>query len=152
MPVPAYVKARRADPDNPLKARARALGLTMIEREIIPSTRRAHEAAELARARGKLEPMHAALLRRYWSEGQDLWQLEVLRGAAAESGLDPDELQRAIEAGTHRDAVERAVREARDLGVRAVPTFLFDDRLVVEGAQELPVFEMAMERLGKAPR
>jgi predicted DsbA family dithiol-disulfide isomerase len=152
MPVPDYVRARRKDPRNPLKRRAEALGLTMVERDTVPSTRRAHEAAELARAQGKLAPMHAALLRRYWSEGQDLHQMDVLRAAAQESGLDPDELQAALEAGTYREAVEQSVREAQELGIDAVPTFVFDDRFAVQGAQEQPIFELAMQRLGALPR
>jgi predicted DsbA family dithiol-disulfide isomerase len=125
-PLPDYVKQRQKDPADPLKLRAEREGLKMVRREIVPSTRRAHEAAEFARAHGKLDPMHAALLRRYWSEGQDLWSLDTLRGAAVEAGLDPDELQRAIEEARFRPAVEEAVREARELGVSAVPTFVFD--------------------------
>src|SRR5579859_6844386 len=124
MPLPDYVLAKQKDPNNPLKARARELGLVMKDRQFLPSTRRAHEAAELARARGRLEPLHAALLRRYWAEGQDLYAMETLRGAAEEAGLDADELQRALEAGTYKKAVDAAVAEARELGVRAVPLFV----------------------------
>jgi len=38
MPLPAYIKERQKDPNNPLKARAKALGLTMIDREVLPSS------------------------------------------------------------------------------------------------------------------
>lgn len=152
LPLPAYVRERMRDPLNPLKRRARAAGLTMVEREVIPSTRRAHEAAEFARAHGKLEPMHAALLRRYWAEGEDLWQWSCLRGAARECGLDPDALQRALEEGSYRGAVEAAVQEARGIGVSAVPTFLIADRFAIQGAQEYPVFRRAMEQLGARPK
>jgi len=123
----------------------------MVRREIVPSTRRAHEAAELARVHGQLNPMHASLLRRYWTEGQDLYSLDTLRAAAEEVGLDPDELQAAIEAGTYRPAVEESVREANELGIHAVPTFVFDGRLAVQGAQELPVFRQVMAELGAEP-
>ncbi len=120
----------------------------MVRRELVPSTRRAHEAAEYARAHGKLSPMHAALLRRYWAEGQDLYAMDTLRGAAVEVGLDADDLERAIASGAFRPAVEAAVSEARELGIHAVPTFVFDGKLAVEGAHELPVFRAAMQRLG----
>lgn len=50
MPLPAHVRERAKDPNNPLKRRADEAGLKMAQREIIPSTRRAHEAAEYARA------------------------------------------------------------------------------------------------------
>jgi predicted DsbA family dithiol-disulfide isomerase len=152
MPLPAYVRQRMKDPNNPLTKRAAREGLTIVRREIVPSTRRAHEAAEYARARGKLAPMHATLLRRYWTDAQDLYAMDVLRGAATEAGLDPDDLELAIVEGQYREAVEASVREAQAMGIDAVPTFLFDDRLAVEGAQELPVFRTAMERLGVQPR
>ena len=152
MPLPDYVRERQQDPDNPLKARAKDLGLTMIDREWLPSTRRAHEAAEFARDRGMLEPMHAALLRRYWSAGEDLYRMETLRGAATDAGLDADELERAIEGGSYTETVERAVREAREMGVRAVPLFLLAGRLAIEGAQEQRVFRAALEQLGLQPR
>jgi predicted DsbA family dithiol-disulfide isomerase len=145
------VRARASDPNDPLKKRAEREGLVMVRREIVPSTRRAHEAAELARVHGQLNPMHASLLRRYWTEGQDLYSLETLRGAAEEVGLDPDELQAAIEAGTYRPAVEEGVREASELGIHAVPTFIFGGRLAVQGAQELPVFRQVMRELGAEP-
>jgi predicted DsbA family dithiol-disulfide isomerase len=152
MPLPDYVLAKQKDPNNPLKARAKALGLTMKDREFLPSTRRAHEAGEFARERNQLEPMHAALLRRYWTEGQDLHAMETLRGAATEAGLDADELQKAIEAGTYKQAVDDAVAEAREMGVRAVPLFVLRDELAIEGAQTLDVFRSAMQQLGVAPK
>jgi predicted DsbA family dithiol-disulfide isomerase len=148
MPLPAHIRERIKDPNEPLKLRAAREGLKMVRGDVIPSTRRAHEAAEFARAHGKLEPLHAALLRRYWEEGQDLYRMDVLRGAAVDAGLDPDELQEALESGTYRDAVEKGIDEARELGIHAVPTFIFDDKLAVQGAQELPVFRSAMEQLG----
>src|SRR5262249_31080482 len=135
-----------------LRRRAAREGLVMVRRDVIPSTRRAHEAAEYARAKGKVNQMHAALLRRYWSEGQDLYAMDTLRGPAAEVGLDPDELERAIETGAFRPVVEGYIRAAHEMGIGAVPTFIFDERLAVEGAQELPVFCQAMARLGVEPK
>jgi len=123
----------------------------MVRRDLVPSTRRAHEAAEYARAKGKVNQMHAVLLRRYWSEGQDLYAMDVLRGAAAEVGLDPDELERAIETGAFRPTVEGYIRAAHEMGIDAVPTFVLGERLAVQGAQELPVFRQAMARLGVKP-
>ena len=152
LPLPAYVRERMKDPNNPLKRRAAQAGLKMVEREVIPSTRRAHQAAEFARDAGRLEPFNAALLRRYWSEGQDLWQWDTLRGAAQEAGVDPEAMQQAVEEGRYRQVVEDAVREAQQMGIQAVPTFLLGDRFALQGAQEYAVFQQAMQRLGVKPR
>jgi predicted DsbA family dithiol-disulfide isomerase len=101
---------------------------------------------------GKLEPFHAALLRRYWSEGQDLWQWDTLRGAARDAGLDPEAMQQAVEQGRYTQVVEDAIREAREMGIQAVPTFVLGDRFALQGAQPYDVFRQVMERLGIKPR
>lgn len=151
-PLPEYVKEKIRDPNNPLKLRAEREGLKMVHRPITPSTRRAHEAAEFARAHGKLTPMHGALLKRYWENSEDLYLLETLRGAAVDIGLDPDALQRAIESGEYRTVVEDSVRAAQQMGIHAVPTFVIADKFAIQGAQELPTFRHAMERLGAKPK
>jgi predicted DsbA family dithiol-disulfide isomerase len=152
LPLPAHIREKMKDPNNPLKVRAAQAGLKMVDRDVIPSTRRAHQATEYARTQGKLEPYHAAILRRYWSEGQDLWQWETLRGAAEEVGLDADALQRAVESGEFAKVVEDAVRAAQEMGVSAVPTFVLGERFGIQGAQDYAVFKQAMERLGAKPR
>src|SRR5258708_11140319 len=83
-PVPEYVQKRWKDPDDPLKKRAAALGLKMVPRQIIPSTRRAHEAAAFSREQGRPYPMHAPLLRRSLREGHDPSSLATPRAAAPE--------------------------------------------------------------------
>lgn len=153
MSLPSHVLERMRDPNHPLKRRADAAGLKMAEgRTWMPSTRRAHEAAEFARDHGKLDALHAILMRRYFGEKQDLYAWDVLRGAAVEAGLDPDEMQRSIEEGRYGDRVQQGVAQARALGVQSVPTFLIADRLAIQGAEEYATFEEAMRRLGVKPR
>jgi predicted DsbA family dithiol-disulfide isomerase len=146
------LRARMASPNNPLKARAHELGLTMVERERVPSPRRAHECTEYARTQGKLEPFHSALLRAYWSDGKDLHDWSVLADAAAHASLDIDDMRSEVESGALRDEVDERVRSAHRLGIHAVPTFHIADRLIVQGAQTLDVFRRAMQQLGIAPR
>jgi predicted DsbA family dithiol-disulfide isomerase len=139
-------------PDNPLKLRAAKLGIQMKEREWIPSSRRAHECTEFARAQGKLEPFHAAVLRAYWAEGKDLHDWAVLEAAATGAGLDAAAMRAAVEAGTMKAEVDRRVEAAHQLGINAVPTFLVGERFMIQGAQDYLVFQQAMERLGAKPK
>jgi predicted DsbA family dithiol-disulfide isomerase len=139
-------------PDNPLAQRARSLGIKLAEREWVPSSRRAHECTEFARARGALEPFHAAVLRAYWSEGRDLHEWDVLASAAGEAGIDATEMRAAVEAGTLREAVTDAVDAAHRMGIHAVPTFVIADRYAVQGAQTVDVFEQIMGKLGISPK
>jgi predicted DsbA family dithiol-disulfide isomerase len=61
-------------------------------------------------------------------------------------------MKEAVESGALREEVDRRVKEAHGLGFHAVPTFLIDDRLVIQGAQTLDVFRRALERLGHRAR
>jgi predicted DsbA family dithiol-disulfide isomerase len=148
-PIPEYVRARMGAPDNPLRLRAKQLGIELIERVWIPSSRRAHECTEFARAAGKLEAFHAAVLRAYWSEGRDLHDWSVLEAAAVAAGLDPAAMRAGVDAGTFRDAVTERIAAAHELGIHAVPTFVIANRVTIQGAQTLEVFERAIERAGR---
>ena len=151
-PVPDHIRARMGAPDNPLTDRARRLGITLVERAWVPSSRRAHECTEHARGEGRLEPFHAALLRAYWSEGKDIHDWDVLEAAAAEAGLDAAAMRAAVESGALKPAVDERLAAAHELGIHAVPTFVFADRFAVQGAQTLDVFDHVMQRVGATPR
>ena len=134
-------------PDNPLTMRARELGITLVERERVPSSRRAHECTELARGAGRIEPFHASVLRMYWSEGRDIHDWDVLAIAAREAELDPAEMRSAVESGALAVVVDDRVAAAHELGIHAVPTFVIADRFAIQGAQTADVFEKVIARL-----
>ena len=140
-------------PDNPLQARAKQLGITMVERDRIPSSRRAHECTEYARAQGKLHTFHAAVLKAYWTEGKDLHDWAVLEELARGAGLDASAMRDEVSNGAWKTAVDERVQAAHDIGIHAVPTFLFADKFIVQGAQTLDVLEKVMARVEtSAPR
>ncbi len=150
--LPESIRGRLRSPDNPLTARAEALGLTLVQREHIPSTRRAHECTEYARAHGRLAEFHHAVLKRYWARGEDLHDWAVLRNAAGDAGLDADAMQREVSAGQWRAAMQEGLDAAAELGVTAVPTFIVQGRLVIRGAEVADTFRQALARLGVTPR
>ena len=146
--LPAYIKQQMQSPNNPLRARAKALGLTMREdRTQIPSSRRAHEATEYARSKGAVEAFHHGVLRRYWTDGEDLHEWATLREAATEAGLDPEEMQAEVSAGKWKSAVEAFLHEASAQQVTSVPTFVINERYAVPGAQSAETFRQFFRRL-----
>ena len=152
LPLPPALRARMMDPNNPLKRRAAQMGLTMRDHDVIPSTRRAHQATKWAGTQGKLDPMHEQLLLRYWTIGEDIGQWPALRAAAQDAGLDPDAMQGAVESGAFQPEVDRDIHEAQELGIQAVPTFLVGERHAVQGAQEAEVFRRLLRQLGARPK
>lgn len=114
----------------------------------MPNSRRAHECTEYARSKGKLGEFHHAVLERYWSRGEDISDWAVLRGAAAEAGLDGAEMEAEVKAGTWREQMQAGVEAAHELGIHAVPTFVVGGRFAIQGAQDARVFRQAFEQLG----
>ncbi|GAB4418665.1 MAG: DsbA family protein [Anaerolineales bacterium] len=147
MELPDYVKARAAQSHARLKERANAIGLEMVFAARIPNTRRAHEATEYATQKGKHLEFHRVVFDKFYGHGEDIGTWEVLRAAAKEVGLDADEMQRLVEAGTYTAAVQLEVDRAHQIGVSGVPTYVFNDRYAIVGAQPYEVFLQALERL-----
>lgn len=149
---PEAHRAQRSANFERIKARARELGLEMEMLEVSPNSRRALEAAEHARARGVYDSFHKAVFRALFGEGRDIYQWEILREAAVEAGLDPDEMQQKTEARAYKAVVEAQVNEARTRGLDGVPTFIVDGRHTIVGAQPYSAFEEVMRHLGQHPR
>jgi predicted DsbA family dithiol-disulfide isomerase len=112
--------------------------------DVVPSSRLALEVTELARDRGLHEPVHARLMRAYWSEGADIGDASTLAELVAEAGLDRDEAAEAITERRYRARVDASTAEAQRLGINAIPAFVLDQRLLILGAQAHAVFEQAL--------
>jgi predicted DsbA family dithiol-disulfide isomerase len=146
-PVPEYIRAKRGSTGDRLKQMAQAQGLPMVSPDWIPNTRKAHEATEHARAQGKLVEFHRVVFRKYYGEGQDIGQWEVLRAAATEAGLDPEAMQRAVESETYRSVPDEQTEQAHSLGLDGVPAYILNDRYAIVGAQPYAVFQQALAQI-----
>lgn len=147
MDVPKHLSAQYAATSERLRQMARANGMEMVTPSRIPNTRLAHEATEYARQRGKGFEFHHAVFEKFYGKGQDISKWNVLRAAAEEVGLDAEEMQRMVEAGTYTAAVQSEVDRAYQIGVTGVPTYILNDRYAIVGAQPYEVFRQALERL-----
>lgn len=113
----------------------------------VPRTRRALELIEWARTHGKHDEMHTRVMDAYWTEGKDITGWDVLGPLVAEVGLDPQEARAEVESGAFAREVDASTTTAQKHGIRAVPAFVFDGRLLVSGAQPHEVFERALEQV-----
>lgn len=101
---------------------ARSLGMTLRLPPVQPRSRKALEAAEVAREKGVYDRMHTALFRAFFEEGRDIGEVEVLLEVGESVGLDTDELRTALEEGRYTEKVIGDEDLARKLGVDSVPT------------------------------
>ena len=115
----------------------------------VPRTRRALELIEWARTHGKHEELHERVMDAYWTEGRDITGWDVLGPLVADVGLDPEEARAEVDSGAFAREVDASTTTAQRHGIRAVPAFVFDGRLLVSGAQPHEVFEAAIEKVGE---
>ena len=133
---------------DPLRDRFAAAGLEYNRPETVPNTRLALRLTELARERGLHEPFHDRLMDAYWAEATNIGDPDELRRLAGEVGLGPDDVERVIaEPSSYLDLVEASTYQAQSIGIRAIPAFLLDRRLIVLGAQPLDAFRQAFAQL-----
>jgi predicted DsbA family dithiol-disulfide isomerase len=122
-----------------------------LERAQRANTLLAHELLALAAARGGAvqEATKERLLRAYFTEGRNVGDPDVLAELAAEVGLDHDEVLAALADGTWGDEVASEIEQAQELGISAVPTYVFDGRWSVPGAQDPDTFVRVLERVAE---
>ena len=128
----------------------------MVRTSVIPNSRPALEAAELARDAGPdaFDRFHRALFRAYFEEDRNIGDLDTLAAVAAAEGLDADALRAALADRRYAARVDEHVQWAVSRGLTSTPYFLFvADRLYgFPGAQDYAVFQSVMQRLGIEPR
>jgi len=143
------LRARANGSEERLSEMARVHGMKFVSTKRIYNTRTAHEATEYAREHGKAIEFHHAVFDKVYVEGQDPSQWAVLRAAAAEAGLDADDMQSAVGSGKYTAEVMEQVRHAQEIGVSGVPTYVINDRYAVVGAQPYEAFKRALAMIAK---
>jgi len=132
-----------------LRQTAAEAGIDMKRPDIVANTRKAHEATEFARDGGRLAAFHRAVFRAYWEDGENISDVDLLCRLAGVCGLDGEELRRALADGRYGPRVDEQMRWSRAAGVGGIPTFIFNERFAVVGAQEYDVFADVAGRIVK---
>jgi len=134
--------------DANLVAIGKALGIDFAFDRIrrVPNTVDAHRLIRLAAAEGCAELVVGELFLAYFSRGRDIGEIGVLASIAADCGLASRAARNYLAGERDRAEVLAEARRARQIGVSAVPCFIFDGEYAVAGAQEpeifLPLFEL----------
>ena len=125
---------------------AERLGMTMRLPPIQPRSRRAHEAAKWAQTQEQFDTYNEALFRAFFERGEDISKIDVLSGLAHNLGLDDSTLRAALETKQFAPSVIADEGEAAELGVHAVPAFVFNRRFALTGVQPTAALEQMLDR------
>jgi len=111
-----------------------------------PNTTDAHRLIRWAEGIGKAAEMKQKLMDLYFTEGADLTNHAVLVQAAADVGLDAEDVRAALESDQDVEQIAREAEAAKEAGIQGVPMFIFGGKFAVSGAQAPEYLADAIER------
>lgn len=132
-----------------IRARGEALGFTFNARQRVYNTFDAHRLLHWAALEGggRERALKHALLRAYFTDGEDVSSPEVLLRLAVQAGLDAERARQVLESDDYADAVRAQERYFLERGIHSVPAIIFDQRHLISGGQPVEVFEQALRQL-----
>ncbi len=125
---------------------AAQVGLTYnFDKAVAANSFNAHRFTHFAKRSGKQNEAEEKLFNAYFTGGKNIDDFETLISLGKEIGLDTEKLRSVLESGGYADEVRRDIYEAKQVGARGVPFFVFNNKYAVSGAQESRVFLQALE-------
>ncbi|MGA5701577.1 DsbA family oxidoreductase [Peterkaempfera bronchialis] len=88
-----------------------------------------------------------ALLHAYFVEGGNVGDRDQLTELAVAAGLDRDRVTAYLASDEGTAEVQARISEAQLMGITAVPTFVFEGKWAVQGAQEASTFLQVLEQV-----
>lgn len=127
--------------------RASSVGLNYnMDIVVMGSSFDAHRLLQFAKTKGLGDAMKERLFKAYFTEGAHLADVPTLIRLGTEAGLDGSEVAGMLSTTAFTAEVRADEEEARQIGVRGVPFFVFDRRFAVSGAQADTTFLGALQQ------
>ncbi|MCY3586783.1 MAG: DsbA family protein [Acidimicrobiaceae bacterium] len=132
---------------------AEAEGITFVVPKRLRNSAKAHQAALAVEHADPdaAERYHDRLYAAYWEDELDVADPEVLVSLAADVAIDPDVLWRVVANDELLPALRASMTRANEWGISATPSWLFDGRLVIPGAQDDDFMADVITRLRERP-
>jgi len=112
-----------------------------------PNTTDCHRLIHWADAIGKAPEMKQRLMELYFRDGGDLTDTEVLVKAAADIGLDADDVRRRLATNEDVELISALAQDAANKGIQGVPTYVFAQKYAVSGAQDPAMLARAIRQV-----
>jgi predicted DsbA family dithiol-disulfide isomerase len=137
-----------------IRERGASLGFTFGEgaRSRIYNTFDAHRLLHWAGTEGRQIELKHALMRAYFTDGEDVSDHATLVRIAAGVGLPAERAAAILASDEYADAVRADEQVFQRAGINAVPAIIFERRHLVSGGQPVEVFERVLRELAAAKR
>lgn len=132
-----------------IRARGAELGFTfnMEKRGRIYNTFDAHRLLHWAELEGRQVDLKRALFEAYFTDGRNPSDHEVLIGVATRVGLDAQQAREILASDRYAADVRQREQLFGQLGIRAVPSVIVNDKYLIQGGQPAAVFEQALRKI-----
>ena len=153
MTLEALFKGRMVDISGMmarLREVAEAEGLPFGDRNMTYNSRLAQELGKWAEAKGKIEAYNTAVFQAYFVHGRNIGSPSILVEVAGSVDLDINEARKVLEERSYENAVDADWDRSRQMGIRAVPSFVMDDRMLVGAQPYAALEEFVTERKGRS--
>ena len=112
-----------------------------------PNTIDCHRLIHWAEAIGKAPEMKQRLMELYFRDGGDLTDTNVLVQAAADIGLDAEDVRRRLSTDEDVALISALAQDAANKGIQGVPTYVFAQKYAVSGAQDPAMLARAIRQV-----
>lgn len=146
--TPEQIDANR----EAIRARGESLGFTfrMDRRSRVYNTFDAHRLLHWAELEGHHLALKQALLRAYFTDGEDVSLHDTLVRLATEAGLDSQRAQQVLAGDTYADEVRAQEQFFQSRGIHSVPATIINGKHLISGGQPPEAFEQALRQIASA--
>tara|TARA_R110000868_G_scaffold165328_2_gene398362 strand:- start:38671 stop:39384 length:714 start_codon:yes stop_codon:yes gene_type:complete len=109
----------------------------------------AHRMLYWAGKEGKQTDLKMALFRAYFQEGENPGDHGVLKRAAEEVGLSPEEAVEILDGDLFAKEVRAEQEEFSKAGITSVPTYVVNGKFAITGGHPPEVFEQALSEIAR---
>jgi len=113
---------------------------------VVANSFKAHQLIQYAKSQDKGDEVEESLFKAYFIDGENIDDITVLNQIAEKSGLPPLSLEQVLAEENYSDSVKKDIFESRQIGVRGVPFFLFNEKYALSGAQPPSVFSQILDQ------
>lgn len=130
-----------------IRLRGETLGFRFGRRSRTYNTFDAHRLLHWAGLEGRQRELKHALLRAYFTDGENVADPGLLVRVAVEAGLDPLRAQALLASDEFAAEVREQEQLWLDRGIHSVPSIVIDGQHLVQGGQPVEVFEQVLREL-----
>ena len=111
------------------------------------NTKEAHVLLDFAKQKGKQSELNKRLVTAYFSENKNISETSILLNELEAIGLNSKEAEKILQDEVSELAITEKENYWKSLGVRSVPTIVFNRKTALSGAQPKSTFKEVLTQL-----